>query len=178
MASSSGKKKDKGPEKVYVQDSESDDDGVELSFFDFSQETFKPTLNSCDDPFLNHLCYESLLRSGIDRMRADTSQPESNETEHPHFNEVNEEHVGVEYRVHDPSMAWDQMRPILGDCYEFPEQLKFVLTNYAFKNGYQLYFENSDRIRVMPSVGITPKMLCLVHLGLQQDGNTMKGLFR
>ncbi|KAL4582793.1 hypothetical protein LXL04_007352 [Taraxacum kok-saghyz] len=148
MASSSGKKKDKGPEKVYVQDSESDDDGVELSFFDFSQETFKPTLNSCDDPFLNLLCDESLLRSGIDRMRADTSQPESNETEHPHFNEV-----GVEYRVHDPSMAWDQMRPVLGDYYESTEQLKFALTNYAVKNGYQLYFEKRDRIRVIAKCG-------------------------
>ncbi|KAL4589176.1 hypothetical protein LXL04_002080 [Taraxacum kok-saghyz] len=53
MGSSSRKKKDKGHEKVYVQDSESDDDGVDIGFFDFSEETFKPTLNSCDDPFLN-----------------------------------------------------------------------------------------------------------------------------
>lgn len=153
MASSSGKKKGKGPEKVYVQDSESDDDGVDIGFVDFSEETFKPTLNSCDDPFLNLLCDESLLRSGIDRMKADTGEPDSKETEQPHINEVNQEHLGVEYRVHDPSMPWDEMRPVLGDCYESPEQLKFALTNYAVKNGYQLYFEKSDRIRVIAKCG-------------------------
>ncbi|KAL4579971.1 hypothetical protein LXL04_016142 [Taraxacum kok-saghyz] len=124
MASSSGKKKDKGPENVYVQDSESDDDGVDIGFFDFSEETVKPTLNNCDDSFLNLLCDKSLLRSGIDRMRADTGEPDLKETEQPHINEVNQEQVGVEYRVHDPSMPWDEIRPVLGDCYESPEQLK------------------------------------------------------
>ncbi|KAL4560719.1 hypothetical protein LXL04_032873 [Taraxacum kok-saghyz] len=149
MASSFGKKKDKGPKKVYVQDSESDEDGVDIGFFDFSEETFKPTLNSCDDPFLNLLCDESLLRSVIDRMRADTGEPDLKETEQPQINEVNQEQVGVEYRVHDSSMPWDEMRPVLEDCYESPEQLKFALTNYAVKNGYQLYFEKSDRIRII-----------------------------
>ncbi|KAL4563693.1 hypothetical protein LXL04_027738 [Taraxacum kok-saghyz] len=86
MASSSGKKKGKGPEKVYVQDSESDGDGVDIGFVDFSEETFKPTLNSCDDPFLNLLCDESMLRSGIDRMKADTGEPDLKETEQQHIN--------------------------------------------------------------------------------------------
>ncbi|KAL4576352.1 hypothetical protein LXL04_012444 [Taraxacum kok-saghyz] len=152
MASSSGTKKEKGPEKVYVEDSESDDDGIDLSFFDFFQETFKPTSNSCDDPFLNLLCDENLLRSGIDRMRADETQSRVKETEHPHINEVNQEQVGVEYRIHDSIMAWDKMKPILCDCYESPEQLKFALTNYAVKIGYQLYFEKSDKLRCNVSI--------------------------
>ncbi|KAL4566141.1 hypothetical protein LXL04_030251 [Taraxacum kok-saghyz] len=150
MDSSSGTKKDNS---MGARSGQSDDDGIDLSFFDFSQQTFKPTLNSCDDPFLNLLCDENLLRSGIDRMRADQTQHDVKGTEHPHINEVNQEQVGVEYMIHDPTMASDQMRLVLGDCYESPEQLKFDLTNYDVKNGYQVYFEKSDRLRVIGKCG-------------------------
>ncbi|KAL4574138.1 hypothetical protein LXL04_020963 [Taraxacum kok-saghyz] len=151
--SSSGTKKEKGRGKVYVEDSDFDDDGIDISFFDFSQETFKPTSNSCDDLFLNLLCDENLLRSGIDRLRADHIEPDVKETKHPHINEVNQEQVGVEYRIHDATMEWDQRNPVLGDCYESPEQLKFALTNYVVRNRYQLYFKKSDGLRVIAKYG-------------------------
>ncbi|KAL4590287.1 hypothetical protein LXL04_003215 [Taraxacum kok-saghyz] len=111
MASSSGKKKDKGPEKVYVQDSESDGDGVDLSFVDFSQETFKPTLNSCDDPFLNLICDKSPLRSGIDRMRADT-----NEDVEP-VQQVNEELMAMEKQLNIPDLT-NEDRDVVRDMIE------------------------------------------------------------
>ncbi|CAI9293144.1 unnamed protein product [Lactuca saligna] len=104
MASTSGTKKPKGPklpEKIYLPDSDSDEDAFDFSFLDFFEETFKAPSRLCDDQFLNLLCDEN----------------------HVHLDEGNED-VGMEYRVHDLNVDWKEMRPRLGDCYESPAQLR------------------------------------------------------
>ncbi|CAI9302433.1 unnamed protein product [Lactuca saligna] len=153
MASSSGTKKVKGPEKVYVRDEDSDDDLIDFSFLDFAPETFKPTSNLSDDPFLNILCDENMLRRILDGLGDDDQEVGVKDLEHDHVDDQNNGEVGVEYRVHDPDIHWKQMKPVVGECYESPSQLRFALTNYAVANGYQLWFMKSDRHRVIARHG-------------------------
>ncbi|CAI9277062.1 unnamed protein product [Lactuca saligna] len=124
MASSSGTKKVKGPEKVYVRDEDSDDDLIDFSFLDFAPETFKPTSNLSDDPFLNMLCDENMLRRTLDGMGDDDHEVGVKDPEHDHIDDQNDGEVGVEYRVHDPDIHWKQMKPVVGECYESPAQLR------------------------------------------------------
>nr|KAJ0197261.1 hypothetical protein LSAT_V11C700367550 [Lactuca sativa] len=77
--------KGKGPEKVSVQDSDSDDEVFYFNFLDFSQETFKPPSNLCNSPFLNFLCDENMLKRGIDGSGDDNNQRNVNEVEHGHI---------------------------------------------------------------------------------------------
>ncbi|CAI9295973.1 unnamed protein product [Lactuca saligna] len=123
MASSSGTKKVKGPEKVYVRDEDSNDDLIDFSFLDFAPETFKPTSNLFDDPFLNMLCDENMLRRTLDEMGDDDQEVGVKDPEHDHIDDQNDGEVGVEYRVHDPDIHWKQMKPVVGECYESPAQL-------------------------------------------------------
>ncbi|CAH1447328.1 unnamed protein product [Lactuca virosa] len=125
MASSSGTKKVKGPEKVYVRDEDSDDDLIDFSFLDFAPETFKPTSNLSDDPFLNILCDENMLRMTLDGMGDDDQEAGVKDPEHDHIDDQNDGEVGVKYRVHDPDIHWKQMKPVVGECYESPSQLRF-----------------------------------------------------
>ncbi|CAI9274845.1 unnamed protein product [Lactuca saligna] len=124
MASSSGTKKLKGPEKVYVRDEDSDDDLIDFSFLDFAPETFKPTSNLSDDPFLNMLCDENMLRRTLDGMGDDDHEVGVKDPEHDHIDDQNDGEVGVEYTVHDPDIHWKQMKLVVGECYESPAQLR------------------------------------------------------
>ena len=70
-ASTSGTKKPKRPKlpkKTYLPDTDSDDESFEFNFLDFSEETFKAPSKLCDDPFLNLLCDENILRRSNDGM--------------------------------------------------------------------------------------------------------------
>nr|KAJ0199665.1 hypothetical protein LSAT_V11C600324570 [Lactuca sativa] len=48
------------------------------------------------------------------------------------------------YPVHNENQKWDKMVPILGMRFSNPMELKNCLTNYAVKNGYNLYYEKND----------------------------------
>ncbi|CAI9262366.1 unnamed protein product [Lactuca saligna] len=124
IASSSGTKKVKGNEKVYVKDEDSDDDLIDFSFLDFSPEFFKPTSNLSDDPFLNVLCDENMLRRTLDGMGEDDQEAGVKDLEHEHIDDQNDGQVGVEYMVHDPDIYWKQMKHVVGECYESPSQLR------------------------------------------------------
>ncbi|CAI9280361.1 unnamed protein product [Lactuca saligna] len=52
------------------------------------------------------------------------------------------------YPVHNENQKWDKMVPILGMRFSNPMELKNCLTNYAVKNGYNLYFEKNDSQRL------------------------------
>ena len=94
MASSSGSKKPKRPEKQYVVDSDSDEDedDIDKSFLDCSKETFVPPPNLLDDPFLNLLCDDKMLFRSIDAMGDEQNGPDVNQADHAHMDEENEEH--------------------------------------------------------------------------------------
>ncbi|CAH1433751.1 unnamed protein product [Lactuca virosa] len=106
----------KGPEKVYVRENDSDDDLIDFSFLYFAPETFKPSLNLSDYPFLNILCDKNELRRALDGMGDDDKEADAKEPEHDHIDDKNDCEVGVEYRVHDPDIHWKQMKPVLREC--------------------------------------------------------------
>ncbi|KAL4574381.1 hypothetical protein LXL04_021210 [Taraxacum kok-saghyz] len=95
MASSSGSKKPKRPKKQYVVDTDSDEDDIDLSFLDFSKETFVPSPNLLEDPFLNLLCDEKMLMRSIDAMRDEQNRPDVIQADHAHMDEENQEHIIV-----------------------------------------------------------------------------------
>ncbi|CAI9300681.1 unnamed protein product [Lactuca saligna] len=134
----------------YVRDEEeSDDDRLELGLLDVEPYNFNPTSNLCNDPFLNILCDDKMLKNnqfeGDDG--ADVEDIHQEEHEHEHLEDENGLEVGVEFRVHDPIVKWNQMKPTVGKLYESPTQLRFALTNYVVANGYQLWFMKSDKSR-------------------------------
>ncbi|CAI9266035.1 unnamed protein product [Lactuca saligna] len=53
------------------------------------------------------------------------------------------------YPIHNENQKWDKMVPILGMRFSNPMELKNCLTNYAVKNGYNLYFEKNDSQRLL-----------------------------
>ncbi|CAI9276348.1 unnamed protein product [Lactuca saligna] len=53
------------------------------------------------------------------------------------------------YTVHNENHKWDKMVPILAMRFSNPMELKNCLTNYALKNGYNLYFEKNDSHRLL-----------------------------
>ncbi|CAI9267739.1 unnamed protein product [Lactuca saligna] len=139
----------------YVRDEEeSDDDRLDLGLLDVEPDNFNPTSNLCDDPFLNILCDDKMLKNnqfeGDDE--ADVEDIHQEELEHEHLEDENGLEVGVEFRVHDPTVKWNQMKPTVGELYESPAQLRFALTNYAVANGYQLWFMKSDKSRIKSMV--------------------------
>ncbi|CAI9273729.1 unnamed protein product [Lactuca saligna] len=143
----------------YVRDEEeSDDDRLDLGLLDVEPDNFNPTSNLCDDPFLNILCDDKMLKNnqfeGDDEADvADVEDIHQEELEHEHLEDENGLEVGVEFRVHDPTVKWNQMKPTVGELYESPAQLRFALTNYAVANGYQLWFMKSDKSRVIVRCG-------------------------
>ncbi|CAI9302895.1 unnamed protein product [Lactuca saligna] len=147
---SSGTKKVKGPKMVYVRDKDSDDDLIDFSFPDFAPETFKPTSNHSDDPFLNILCDENMLRRTLDGMGDDDQEPSVKNPEHNNIDDQNDGEVGVEYMVHDLDIHWKQIYPIVGECYKPPSQLRVRLReNYANNHVYPIAWvvidlENKD----------------------------------
>ncbi|CAH1454292.1 unnamed protein product [Lactuca virosa] len=115
MASTSGTKKPKGPKlpkKTYLPDSDSYDEAFDFSFLDFSEETFKaPPPQLCDDPFLNLLCDENILRRSTNGMVDDGYILGGQQNEHAHLDEGDED-ASVEYRVHDPNVTERDEAPI------------------------------------------------------------------
>ncbi|CAI9261022.1 unnamed protein product [Lactuca saligna] len=50
--------------------------------------------------------------------------------------------------IHDPSVKWNKMKPLLSERYESPHQLQQYLTNYAIKSGYNIKFVKCDTMRL------------------------------
>lgn len=94
-----------------------------------------------------------MLRIGIDGMGDDHNRTDIEEAKHRHIPKVNDEKVGVEYRVLDPNQHWKKLKHEVGECYESLTKLRFALTNYDVHNGYQIYFENCDRVRIIARCG-------------------------
>ncbi|CAI9289777.1 unnamed protein product [Lactuca saligna] len=61
--------------------------------------------------------------------------------------------VGAGFPIHDPSIKWNMMKPLLGERYESPHQLQQCLTNYAIKSGYNIKFAKCDTMRLIAKCG-------------------------
>nr|KAJ0200400.1 hypothetical protein LSAT_V11C600324370 [Lactuca sativa] len=115
----------------YECDEESNDDLFDLGLLDVEPDNFNPRSNLCGDPFLNILWGD----------KADVDDIHREEHEHEHLEDENELEVGVEFRVHDPTVKWNKMKPIIGELHDSHVHLRFALTNYVVANGYQLMRE-------------------------------------
>ncbi|CAI9273404.1 unnamed protein product [Lactuca saligna] len=110
----------------YIRDEEESDDGrLELGLLDVEPDNFNPTSNLCEYPFFNILCDDKMLKNnqfeGDDE--ADDEHIHQEEHEHEHLEDENGLEVGVESRVHDPTIKWNQMKPTFGELYDSPAQL-------------------------------------------------------
>ncbi|CAI9261002.1 unnamed protein product [Lactuca saligna] len=113
-------------ENVEEDDSEEDDNLDGIMAYEHEEDEEVHTFNkTVGDDFLNKL-------SG---KLSDDDEPNDGKDEK------------VVFPVHDENQAWDKMMPILGMKFATPMQLKLCLTNYAVKNGYDLWYEKSDHNR-------------------------------
>nr|KAJ0211487.1 hypothetical protein LSAT_V11C400221130 [Lactuca sativa] len=55
----------------------------------------------------------------------------------------------VVFPIHNENQEWEQMVPVLGMKFSNPLELKLCITNYAVKNGYDLWYEKSDHERLL-----------------------------
>lgn len=95
-----------------------------------------------DDSFLNALCPNKKSEDGSNTYA------------------TNEEvDVKLMYPVHDPNQNWKKMVPILGMKFFDPDELKCLLGNYVVRHGYSLWYEKSDKNRLLAkcSKGTTHK---------------------
>ncbi|GJX88403.1 gag-pol polyprotein [Tanacetum coccineum] len=69
-------------------------------------------------------------------------------------NLADEDRLGELWPIHDPKAKWKFMRPVLGERFEGPDQLKRCLTYYAVSNGYKLYHEDNDEKRLLTRCSI------------------------
>lgn len=92
----------------------------------------KPKLKASkmfDENFLTNI-YNGLPRDDfVEKERVDDEN-----------NKEDEDKLGDQWPIHDPSVKWKFMKPLLGERYESPDQLKRALAFYALANGYKLYY--------------------------------------
>ncbi|KAI3522856.1 hypothetical protein L1887_00908 [Cichorium endivia] len=90
-----------------------------------------------DDKFLNKLVRHSNIKSEVNK----DDEPNTEDAQ------------GVVFPVHDENQEWDTMVPILGMKFSNPIELKNCVTNYAVKNGYDLWYEKTDCNRLLVKCG-------------------------
>ncbi|GJS98761.1 transposase, MuDR, plant [Tanacetum coccineum] len=62
---------------------------------------------------------------------------------------TDKDNIGDKFPIHDPTVKWKLMRPVLGEKYESPDQLKRALPFYALANAYKLYYEVNNPRRLL-----------------------------
>nr|KAJ0193556.1 hypothetical protein LSAT_V11C800421030 [Lactuca sativa] len=90
-----------------------------------------------DDEFLSKLCGKPILNS---------NQEEVNDVDDDEDSDKDDE---VVFPAFDEKQQWDKMVPVLGMKFANPLELKLCLTNYAVKNGYDLWFEKNDHQKLL-----------------------------
>nr|KAJ0202102.1 hypothetical protein LSAT_V11C600320660 [Lactuca sativa] len=61
----------------------------------------------------------------------------------------NGKYKDVVFPVHNENQEWEKMMPVLGMKFFDPLELKLCVTNYAFKNIYDLWYEKSNHQRLL-----------------------------
>nr|KAJ0202961.1 hypothetical protein LSAT_V11C500290130 [Lactuca sativa] len=107
----------------------------DIPFLHTPEDEVNPSLiNTLNDKFLSKLVITNDEKGDIDDSQFDTK------------NEVNDQ---TYYPIFDPNTYWKSQKPILGVHFESPKQLKFMIQNYAVENGYPLWFQKNEHIRVL-----------------------------
>ncbi|GJU68115.1 hypothetical protein Tco_1254374 [Tanacetum coccineum] len=85
--------------------------------------------------------------------------------------------VGDQFPIQDPSIKWKLMKSVIGERYESLDQLKRALAVYALAKGYKLYYEvNNPRNCMLNVVEIQEKGNVL--LDYRHHGCQRKNLFK
>ncbi|GJX63051.1 hypothetical protein Tco_0295951 [Tanacetum coccineum] len=92
-----------------------------------------------DDTFL------ATIFNGLDKDK----YVENNVVLNDEMNPEDEDRLGKLWPIHDPKTKWKLMRPVLGERFEGPDQLKRCLPYFALFNGYKLYYEVNDGKRLL-----------------------------
>ncbi|KAL4585548.1 hypothetical protein LXL04_010170 [Taraxacum kok-saghyz] len=121
-------------------------DGIKAEHQEDAVET-KP--EPVDDPFLNKLCPK--------REEADGEFQQ-------------------EYPFHNPNMAWDNMVPIIGMQFSNSAELKELLANYAVKHGYPLWFEKTNKNRILVNCGQNREKILWASWLIQGENFQIKSL--
>ncbi|GJW56831.1 transposase, MuDR, plant [Tanacetum coccineum] len=88
--------------------------------------------------------------SDLDDVYVYDSESEESETASvDHLSDGEEEVYDARTRKPDIAPKKNLMRPVLGEKYESPEQLKRALVFYALANGYKLYYEVNNPRRLL-----------------------------
>ncbi|KAL4558095.1 hypothetical protein LXL04_036291 [Taraxacum kok-saghyz] len=129
------------------------------------EEDFKPKgMDRCMDSFLN-------ISSDVEDNELEDEEDDNNtDAEREEFgseeeiddaagaNETNlGDAIGMEYPIHNPSVKWNKMKPIVGERYESPQQLKQCLLNYAIRSAYSIKFAKCDSVRLHALCGSRDK---------------------
>ncbi|CAH1453309.1 unnamed protein product [Lactuca virosa] len=111
-------------------------------------EEFITPLDKCKDAFLNVLLTDENIRNSslTNNVRAQVYHRGDLQSDE---DEEEQEQVIKKCILHDPKTRSDKMEQKLGDIFENVTQLKFCIQNYAIHNGYQLYFDMCDSIRIV-----------------------------
>ncbi|CAH1431552.1 unnamed protein product [Lactuca virosa] len=115
------------------------------------------------DEFLNTFCEEGLEDCSIPDVQIDESDgDESLDLDHEDetddkegasqkglIEKEDEDDVDFQYSIHDQKVKWNKIRPVFGERYKSPQQLKLCLTNYSIKQVYRIRFEKCDSVRLV-----------------------------
>ncbi|KAJ9543410.1 hypothetical protein OSB04_023117 [Centaurea solstitialis] len=69
---------------------------------------------------------------------------------------LTENEVDEEYPIHDSDTHWKMKKPMIGERYEGPKQLKECITYYALANGFSLWYECSSNYKIIARCGSRP----------------------
>ncbi|CAI9299690.1 unnamed protein product [Lactuca saligna] len=123
------------------------DDVYDLDSINVELDYFKRKLISqCRDEFLNILCEEDDDNDANDDAQAqNNAQPQihNQELDSEYVQSNNEEDIedDFKYSIHNPKVKWNLMKPVLGERYESPHELKWCITIYAISKGLSNSFQ-------------------------------------
>ena len=109
-----------------------EDEELDTELIDVTlEEDFKPKgMDRCKDSFLNISSdvEDNELEDEEDDNNTDAegeefgSEEEIDDAAGANENNLGDE-IGIEYPIHNPSVKWNKMKPIVGERYESPQQL-------------------------------------------------------
>lgn len=107
----------------------------------------------CKDEFLNTLTDEALDECTIPEINLNDlegmSEDEAPQEKQSDSEGDDEDKLQFQYSTHDSKVKWNNMKPVLGERYESPHQLKLCLTNYSISRGYPIRFKKCDSVRLV-----------------------------
>ncbi|GJV11653.1 60S ribosomal protein L34 [Tanacetum coccineum] len=97
-----------------------------------------------NDTFLNKLVDGKFISYKDFGAKVDTQSSSSRNVDDSYVDDRFKVKEGFSYPIHNPSLPWNEMAPLLGMKFKHPYQLKDCLINYRVANGYPLWYRIND----------------------------------